>query len=318
MAERMMGPIVGADMNLLIAVLERTWRELPCEVDKLIISPSHYGDAESKIPYHDTRTRSFGFKTQEYDGLSYKERLAHVCDPSNIPALETLLERSRRHRATGAREASPTSHSREQSLQIPSDRRSIDISHAGNGLFKLPIELTLLIFDFLPEADIGNAVVAFQLCLPDLYWRNGLLRKGLRQLFESSSKHRTTKSAPVVCRQPRGGVLELPLELQLHILDYVPEVSNIGNAVLAFQWSLPDSYWKRRFLCDEFYEVEDVPPDDLNWDFLFVEFGKLLKLGPWGLRNRQRIFRILRYTRDQFFAARRGELILEPMELKSR
>ncbi|KAK2759836.1 hypothetical protein FQN54_002570 [Arachnomyces sp. PD_36] len=92
--------------------------------------------------------------------------------------------------------------------------------------------------------------------------------------------------------------VDLPPELQLLILDFLPDIIDIGNAVKAFRWLVSDSYWKSRFPCEVIHELDDVPLDRVDWEYLSTEFGGLLRQDCWGLENRFRIFRLLCDIRD--------------------
>ena len=98
----------------------------------------------------------------------------------------------------------------------------------------------------------------------------------------------------------RPSPLGLPLDIQQLILDNLVRLQDVGNAVAAFHWQLPGSYWRNRFPCDLIFELDDVPQEDLDWQYLFTEVGRLTETSR-GLQNRQRIFRILQGTRDRFF-----------------
>ena len=98
----------------------------------------------------------------------------------------------------------------------------------------------------------------------------------------------------------RPSPLGLPLDIQQLILDNLVRLQDVGNAVAAFHWQLPGSYWRNRFPCDLIFELDDIPQEDLDWQYLYTEVGRLTETSR-GLQNRQRIFRILQGTRDRFF-----------------
>jgi hypothetical protein len=92
----------------------------------------------------------------------------------------------------------------------------------------------------------------------------------------------------------------LPLDIQQLILDELSEPIDAGNTVVAFHWQLPDAYWRTRFPLDMIFELDEISSDDMDWQYLFIEFGHLARSSR-ALFNRQRIFTVLRGTRDRFF-----------------
>lgn len=99
--------------------------------------------------------------------------------------------------------------------------------------------------------------------------------------------------------------LDLPLDILLHILDYL-HVVDVEHFLVATQWQAPSSYWRSRFPRKLIFEVEELisnPTEYVDWRFLCVEVEKLLgNERLLGLQNRQRIFRILEGTKDCFYA----------------
>jgi hypothetical protein len=47
-------------------------------------------------------------------------------------------------------------------------------------------------------------------------------------------------------------------------------------------------------------ELDGISPDEVDWQYLFIEFGRLAKSSR-ALFHRKRIFTILQGTRDRFF-----------------
>lgn len=60
------------------------------------------------------------------------------------------------------------------------------------------------------------------------------------------------------------GIFNLPLELQLMVLDFVPDIFDVCSAVTAFRWHLPDAYGRRRFPCDLAHELDGIPPEKID------------------------------------------------------
>lgn len=133
---------------------------------------------------------------------------------------------------------------------------------------------------------------------------------GIQNLVRRSRRSRevepwATLLAKNIPPQSDHGFFKLPLELRLNVLDFLPGILDLGNATAAFQLSLPDSFWRSRFLSLEIREIENVSADELDWESFFVGFKKLLDKRPWGLENRLHILRILHYTRDRFIELQR-------------
>lgn len=124
---------------------------------------------------------------------------------------------------------------------------------------------------------------------------------GFQKALENSKRNRDSfnNTNETQLKASYNGPVDLPLELQLLVLDFLSDILDIGNAVAAFQWHLPDPYWISRFPCDVFYELNDIPSDEVDWESLSIELGKLLR-GCWALDNRIRILRLLYYVQDRF------------------
>lgn len=125
---------------------------------------------------------------------------------------------------------------------------------------------------------------------------------GIQKALENSKRNKDDafdNSNETQLKASCKGPVDLPPELQLLVLDFLSDILDIGNAAAAFRWHLPDLYWRSRIPCDVFYELNDIPSDEVDWESLAIELGKLLR-GCWVLENRMRILRLLYYVRDRF------------------
>ncbi|KAK2754248.1 hypothetical protein FQN54_007127 [Arachnomyces sp. PD_36] len=88
-------------------------------------------------------------------------------------------------------------------------------------------------------------------------------------------------------------VTQLPCDIMLLILDNLSHHTDIRNALIAFDWSPPDIYWKSRVPKDLIFELQDGNhwEDDLDWKFLGLGIVKLLEQPS--LRNRKRVLRLV-------------------------
>lgn len=95
----------------------------------------------------------------------------------------------------------------------------------------------------------------------------------------------------------------LPTELILNITDHMKHHGDIRNLFLVFpHWHpmVPDSYWRRRFIDDNYLENDRFPAADaLDWQYVYLNTDKLF--GPsFGWRNRQHITRQLESVKERF------------------
>ncbi|KAJ5513653.1 hypothetical protein N7463_003205 [Penicillium fimorum] len=95
----------------------------------------------------------------------------------------------------------------------------------------------------------------------------------------------------------------LPTELILSIADYLENLRDIRIMLSVFpHWHtmMPDSYWRRRFIDDNYLENEQFPAEDaLDWQYVYLNTDRLLQ-PSLGWRNRQYILRKLEATKDRF------------------
>ncbi|KAK2743900.1 hypothetical protein FQN57_004523 [Myotisia sp. PD_48] len=93
----------------------------------------------------------------------------------------------------------------------------------------------------------------------------------------------------------------LLVELKKLVFDNLSD-SDTGAAIEALNWYLPDRYWISRLSrlpLDIIFEVDGISPDGMDWQHLFAKFQDLRQTSR-GFRNRQRIFTILKGTREVF------------------
>lgn len=133
---------------------------------------------------------------------------------------------------------------------------------------------------------------------------------GIRRLLRCSRRRRdagprTSLHTNSISSKSENRFSKLPPELQIIVLGFLPDIFDFGHAISVFQLCLPDSFWKSWFLRVAVHEVENVSANELDWEFFFMGFKKLLKRCPGGLENRLRIVRILYYTQDRFLELQR-------------
>lgn len=120
--------------------------------------------------------------------------------------------------------------------------------------------------------------------------REGMKRKTRRWCSKPSSS---------AYRDPLG----LPLDVEFLILDNL-DYKDIRSVLLAFGWQIPDSYWRTRYPRDIIHELEEMrvsSSTEIDWKSLCLTTEEMLETVP-ELQNRQRIFRILRGTKELFDA----------------
>ena len=88
------GSVVEEHLNLLVVALRYRWKELPYEIDDLVDSAyeGHYHWMGERVP------SACSFDPRAPGFVPYKTRVAPVTDLFHIPALQTLISRSRKRR----------------------------------------------------------------------------------------------------------------------------------------------------------------------------------------------------------------------------
>ena len=102
-------------------------------------------------------------------------------------------------------------------------------------------------------------------------------------------------------------VIELPPELVMWVLDNLSHHTDIRNALIAFNWKVPDVYWKARVSNDLIFELQDEKErlEDLDWKFLSLGILELMEQP--NLRNRKRVLGLVDEIRRRFW-----ERVAEP------
>lgn len=125
--------------------------------------------------------------------------------------------------------------------------------------------------------------------------------KGFEPVSQYSSPTHTMSRRSQATFKPRNVLL--PTELILNIADYLEHHKDIQTLLWVFpRWHsmIPDSYWRRRFIDDNYLENNQFPPADaLDWQHVYLNTDKLLR-PSWGWRNRQRILSRLEETKARF------------------
>ncbi|OQD99026.1 hypothetical protein PENVUL_c066G03021 [Penicillium vulpinum] len=125
--------------------------------------------------------------------------------------------------------------------------------------------------------------------------------KGLEPMPQQSiPTHKMSRRSQAGFR-PRD--MFLPVELILEIADYLENYKDIRNLLSVFpHWHpmIPDSYWRRRFINDNYLENHRLPAADaLDWQHVYLNTDRLLQ-PSLGWRNRQHILSRLEETKDRF------------------
>jgi len=113
--------------------------------------------------------------------------------------------------------------------------------------------------------------------------------------------------------QIRPGLNKFPMEINIMIsewvcpVDYIlKDIGDMRNLLLAFQWKLPDWFWKRRLKAKEylFFELDVLRKSGspVNWQILKLDLMSLYSDQGWysrsGLANRERIFKNILAIKD--------------------
>lgn len=107
------------------------------------------------------------------------------------------------------------------------------------------------------------------------------------------------------------GFGNFPLDLAILIIDTVIpakytaiEVQNARNLLEAFQWTLPDGYWRKRCDSSLLFEVKELEKTktQMGWQALGLDLMSLLVEDEFtsGLRNRERILLFMDHIKRRF------------------
>lgn len=97
---------------------------------------------------------------------------------------------------------------------------------------------------------------------------------------------------------------KLPIEIAVLVSEWVcpvdytlDDIENLRNMLSAFQWTLPDWFWRRRLRENLFFELDILRKSSspVNWQMLRLDLMCLVSNRTWyttrGLANRERILR---------------------------
>ncbi|OJJ37496.1 hypothetical protein ASPWEDRAFT_456812 [Aspergillus wentii DTO 134E9] len=86
-------------------------------------------------------------------------------------------------------------------------------------------------------------------------------------------------------------IFSLPIDVQCLLADTL-DSWDLSNTLFAFQWRLPDTYWRGRIPMEILFEYENIRHQNLDWQYFSLGLEKLFKTSD-GLKNRQRILKQL-------------------------
>ncbi|KAJ5213483.1 hypothetical protein N7449_000652 [Penicillium cf. viridicatum] len=131
------------------------------------------------------------------------------------------------------------------------------------------------------------------------------VQKAIQKAIDSATK---TKEK---CMQSRCS--PVPLEVAIMIaewtcpIDYTPaDVKNTRNMLSAWQWTLPDSFWKRRLKEDILIELKSLGESNysIDWQALRLDLMGLVSDREWyfhsGLPNRERVLGFMTAIKANF------------------
>lgn len=116
---------------------------------------------------------------------------------------------------------------------------------------------------------------------PSLLFRDPMNITELRTLINEASRRR--QAAVQVPSQLEGMCYLLP-EIKCLIVETLEDRRDIANLLIAFQWQLPDRYWRARFPKGIVFEFEDLICREIDWQYRYLGVLRLLKTSH-GLRN---------------------------------
>ncbi|PLB46385.1 hypothetical protein P170DRAFT_427707 [Aspergillus steynii IBT 23096] len=106
----------------------------------------------------------------------------------------------------------------------------------------------------------------------------------------------------------------MPIEIAVMIIDMIyrgqkhsqARINDTWNALYAFQWTLPDTYWQSRCNPELVFEIDDLAQSGkaVDWPYLCLGLEELLLDEDWycnsGLNNRGRTMSIMSGIRKRF------------------
>lgn len=94
-------------------------------------------------------------------------------------------------------------------------------------------------------------------------------------------------------------VTELSCELVFLILDNLSCHTDIRNALVAFNWKVPEVYWKSRMPTNLIFELQGEQRLELDWKFLCLGIRRLMEQP--NLQNRKRVIELIEEIRRRFW-----------------
>lgn len=97
-----------------------------------------------------------------------------------------------------------------------------------------------------------------------------------------------------------SGLGTLPVEIQALILNLLPNWLDVNNTLEAFSISLPGFLWRDWFPRDLIFdELDQIPDYKIDWKTMYTGVMRLLNTSL-GIKNRQRIVRVVKEIREDF------------------
>ncbi|KAI9924212.1 hypothetical protein MW887_007162 [Aspergillus wentii] len=121
----------------------------------------------------------------------------------------------------------------------------------------------------------------------------------LRDLIEEATRLRVRPEAETSQRGIVYRLPYLPLGVQMVIVDLLHRVLDMRHLLLAFDWRLPDAYWRSRLPKHVVFEYEDLQHAHLDWEYLCLGVLDMMKTSH-ALRHRERTLSNLKAIRTIF------------------
>lgn len=99
----------------------------------------------------------------------------------------------------------------------------------------------------------------------------------------------------------KSRITVFPLEIQYHIMDYLGGRDAI-RAKQQLRWTLPASYWRTRIDTVRYYEMEYLPNEEYDWEYLCLRLE-----APWRASGREGFMKVIRAIRQQFYCVLKGQ-----------
>lgn len=137
-------------------------------------------------------------------------------------------------------------------------------------------------------------------------WENPTIVPRIQEIIEQATRESHSDSRPR--RTPSSLVSHVPLDIALQIVEMTKlgSIKDTRNMLAAFEWRLPDSYWKSRCKMDLIFEYADLQKTDslVDWQFIGLATEELMEDPTWerntGLGTRRWIFQYLEQIKTIF------------------